>query len=821
MTILALMVLNATPAPTVDGSVADGPAPVISHCTSARPAGTLIRVDERLESTSSLSIRGRLPAIPAPFTSWGQLEEPVAIPWTTASGQRLIRFVIPERACVEGRCPSRPMASQPFAEGLVPPAVCSHGQAWPTGLSLDAPPDNPWFVLQFGACGPPGATCGTGQVPPGQATVSPPIPPGNYAFTTPPYLIPAVPAVPLPNPNYPSPVQGHSNVMRHWTVTQDSPINIVISCPVNNPGGGAPNSTLDIFAGGLGAVGQYTWETWLGDMETTIAKFAGVVTASLFVTTTRVYANTPLPNYNSVAAYGAYDPPLPPVGSGFTALAAPAPVAPFPFVGGQTIWDWSSAPVVEPNGNGPTGNGVNEIIFLQRRQVGNGGFVSMDLDPSTGAIKEADVVFDTVSYVTGFAGSGSVLPSFTTGFLHEIGHFFGLDHTNLHPGLFPLGTSFAGSPSWMGYSNPVVPAELPGMVGRITAFSINTVTGIPALHPDERTGISRIHPVQFPDPITGKTPLINGTATFRGYLLQPGSLPGRFGDNVFVLPRTVAQNPPPATSTTPPDATFPLAGTVSGTARFLPGDIVGQNDTTAGPFKPSSGGFEIIGVPAARPDVGTPFGSHYDLIAEDFGFSGVQGGAAFAEWYQEGFMNPTNNAIASIANQTRFYSNDGVFSGGLPGLSASWLGPGLTPVVGSFSVVPGSIIEVGIVRHVGGAIQPAPDLTSRPLLFINERTRPPSTGFVTLVSASNYPLNLSSVQLTVNNIVFNLAQAISLGTVLPPSITPPTVIVRIPANHANFLPPPGVPARLRLTAQELGPAPAGVTFVTGINEVQY
>ena len=268
----------------------------------------------------------------------------------------------------------------------------------------------------------------------------------------------------------------------------------------------------------------------------------------------------------------------------------------------------------------------------------------------------------------------------------------------------------------------------------------------------------------------------------------------------------------------PADPNPPLVGAISGTARLAPRDVVGQLDTSSGDT--TSGAFRIINV-AATASFTFPFGTQYDIIAEDLGYSGPSAGSNYGDWYADAFLNPTINTIGSLANQTRFISNDATFFGGsaLPssGTVSPWVSP-TAPVVGSFTVVPGSIIELGNLRHVmtGAANQLSPDATSRPLLMILPRTRP-TTGNITLVSVSNYPLNLAAVKLTVNGVTFNLSQP----GLSPPVVTAPIVTMTIPVGFAGFLPPPGTPARLRLTAVEAGPAPAGITFRTGINEVQY
>ena len=661
-------------------------------------------------------------------------------------------------------------------------------------------PDNPWFVLGYRGCGPPGATCGV--VPPSLPLAGYP----NYNFTTPPYNVPSLASTVSVNPNNPSPVPNHSNVMRHWAgMSEDNPVQVYISCPLTMAAAAAAPAS-NIFSGTPPALGiTYTWQTWINDVRTTFLKYANVTTAEVWITMQDVYADTSIPGYSSAAAYAVYDP-----------LPAPfAPPLPAPLVAsGQLIWDYSATPV-EPNGTGPTGNGFNEVIFLRNRTVGNGGFCSMDLNAQTGAIIECDVVFDVQSFLAPTAG----LPSETTALNHEIGHFFGLDHTNLHPGGLFVGAPLVSNPgllsSWLGYASGTSfdPAQYPGMMGAIARFpGKNMVNTIPTLHIDDATGLSRIYPVQAPHSGVAviKDPLINTTATIRGRLYNPppGKI-GRFGDNMFLVERAFGTI---GGAANPPDPSLPGVGTISGTARLAPADVVGSKDTAANAL--SSGSFEIIGIPAPVPGGAPPYGRQYDVIAEDLGFSGSLGGFGYGEWYFEGWLNPVQNMIIPIPNQTRFLSNDGFIGGTLPGLVSTWTP---VPVVGSFSVVPGTIIDVGSLSHVGGANQPFTDLASRPLVYIVERTRPSPGGVVTLLSSSNYPLNLGGVSLTVNGANFSLTQA----GIAAPVIAGPTVTLTIPANFAGFLPPAGYPARLVLTASETGPPPAGILFVPGVNHVQY
>lgn len=735
-------------------------------------------------------------------------------------GMRAIRRIIPFDSCVAGTCglPARILprdrgrrssdAARPLLGAGASARELLAGAAFlPPALH----PDNPWYVLQFGACGPPGASC-----------IPIPFASAGYNLSTAPYLLPVFP-VPtggiIPNPNYPSPNPNHSNVIRHWAnLSGDNAVQVYIVVPATQ----AAAASTDIFQNGLVIGGvpntSYTYAVWVNDIIATFNKYASIPTAEIYVNVTPVYDSPP----------GAPE-PTPFVPSDLMAVYDPVGgPRPAPFSGAagniytnaHLIWDWSPAPA-PPNGTGPTGNGFNEIIFLQNRQLGTTGMASMDLDPATGAIIECDVIFDVTAF-TGAIPGAPILPNETTAFIHEIGHFFGLDHTNLHPGNPPRASlaSAGGTtwPSWMNYSATINPAEYPGMVGVITGFpGVNQVAA--ALHPDDAAGASRIYPVPWPSGAApAKWPLINSTAEFRGYLLDWPDGGGRFGDNVY--PSARGQGPP---LSPPGNSPPPVVGTVSGTARLAPGDVVGEMDTVSGDT--CSGGFRIIGVPTAMTSLYdasvAPDPVQYDIVAEDLAYAGFPDTTTFGEWYVNTLLNPATNAVLPTVAQTMFFSNDGSVgaplptSGGAPG-SPGTLNPG-APFVGSFSVWPGTVIEMGSRMHAGGTPQGlVVDNESRPLLGIFPRIRP-TGGTVVLLALSNYPLNPATASLTVNGIPFSLGTP---GVVFTAPL-PHLVRVDIPVGLAGFLPPPGYPARLRLTASELGPAPAGVVFRQGINELQY
>ena len=755
-------------------------------------------------------------------------DRPVEMEVVRPDGRRVIRHIVPMDSCIEGTCGQAFMTSKP-SSALV--STSSWGLSSMDILDLMGTPptllpDNPWYVLQFAACGPPGSLCTPTTI------FSPLIPLGSFSLSSAPYLLPIFPVLPgnpLPNPNYPSPNPNHSNVMRHWdNMNEDSPVQVYIVVPVTQAAAGQDIFQNSLVIGGI-TNNSYTYNVWVNDILATFNKFTSVPTANLFVNVAPIYAapvGSPPPTPFDPAAYMAiYDP----IGGG-------PPPAPFSAGAGNIysaahlIWDWSGSLAASPNGTGPTGNGFNEVIFLQNRPLGTTGMASMDLDPATGAIIECDVIFHISAFnglLPGPAIPGApILPNETTAFIHEIGHFFGLDHTNLHPGTPPQGSgvSYLGStnwPSWMNYSSPINPLEYPGMMGRITGFLGTNMVAAP-MHSDDATGVSRIYPVPAPgSPPVSKYPLINATAEFRGNLLAPNGV-GRFGDNVYPVERAFFEtNPNPLPLTPPGTALPPGVGTISGTRRAIPSDVVGERDTITG--RASSGGFGIIGVPAGLLSLTSvtppPIAIQYDIVAEDLQFAGFPNTSTFGEWYVNTLLNPATNAVVPSVDQTRFYSNDGT-SVSLPSNAGAVGSPGVlypgAPFMGSFSVWPGTIIELGTRTH-GGAPQAAvADSESRPLVGIFPRLRL-SAGSVVVQIMSNYPVNKNGIMLSVNGVNFPL-------TTPGVTFTSPQPHIRqydIPVGLAGFLPPPGVPARLRLTASELGPPPGGIIFQQGINEVQY
>ena len=332
----------------------------------------------------------------------------------------------------------------------------------------------------------------------------------------------------------------HTNITRYWA--QDPRYVIVLprsdlSGAVVQPG----TQVIKCFQSTFTASANppiYTWNNWITDVNATFAKFTGVSTTAIGAN----YGGTQVADY-SVAALGT------------------ATVGPF---------IWSSA------FGGPTGNGINEVILTDQPLSGGGGLASLLFDPQTGIIQEADILFDT-NFL--FAPNGlqqDTVPTEFTALAHEVGHFFGLDHTNLHPGVAGINaTPFQVNPngavpnSLVEYGGAVPGATpFPGMVGFITHLGANISHVATPLHADDATGISKLYPVCMPtNPALGpqKLPLINTSARIIGRLATGNAVfagnptQGVVGVNVLAMPQGSLGTGAPVN---------PQHGTLSGTARL-------------------------------------------------------------------------------------------------------------------------------------------------------------------------------------------------------------------------------------------------------------
>jgi hypothetical protein len=469
------------------------------------------------------------------------------------------------------------------------------------------------------------------------------------------------------------------------------------------------------------------------------------------------------------------------------------------------------------------------VTFLTNNHVrGAGGLCSMLVDPTTGVITEADVLFDRASFWPGGIPNAGLAPASgqpwnpreTTAYAHEIGHFFGLDHSNLHvgnlgigggtqcaPGVnpvplgaFPPSISSCYTPDTNPASNrhqPIVLSEYPAMAGGVvTGGGSNHV--LAPLHTDDAIGISMLYPVTglagCPPP---KLPLINTSAVIRGHVLLPGGQP-LYGVNV-----TVCRHDPGVGTIV---AGLPPTGTVSGMFRLTPSEVIGKADLATG--APSSGAFDCEGVPISLGGVGsgmqTPlaFGTVHDIALEPTESAGITAGnnagagastLTFSEWVEDSVLNvPPSNVWGSLSYVSGWVSNDGN-------------GP-----VSSMEVAPGSIIDVNLVHNGTITVEPV----TRPLVQMTPRDCRP-TGTMTVTVISNFQLHPATISLTVNGVpVPNL----------PAFHVPPNPATYPAGTNTWLVPvaalglPPSAPARLRFTATERNPV---TTCVPGVNELVY
>ena len=653
-------------------------------------------------------------------------------------------------------------------------------------------PDVPWYLLQApGPClpipyptlagNPPNWPCCHPDVnPSGTAVV-----PAPYWAVTAPYLI-SDPAPHVFNPNYPAANPNHDNMTRYWASPPVFTIHILGS-----------NMAADIFGGALSPPPpappvSYTWTQFVGDIQSTIQTLATGNPYADITATAVALPGSPL--------YATVDTLTPPVPTAWPGV--------FVFDDRPSIVPPTASQCSSEGASGPTGNGTNDIMFLGTRPLGlTGGLVSMLVDPTTGMIIEADVLFERAFFVA----SPIVLPSETTAFRHELAHAFGVDHTNLHAGamaaLGPNPVPLAGHlPSasvftgvLTGSVNTAVPSEYPQTVAGILKLhgpgGPGTGTNMVslALHPDDQAAMARIYPAGVPSGT--KKPLLNDAAMVQGYVRHSNGA-GDSIRNVLLLPRTFQgpQNPVAATN-----------GAVSGTARISPSDIVGMLDIVQG--SKGSGGYRIIGIlPTEEGGSSDPPTDTFELAVEDLGSVGVDlnppsvNPGTLGEWFHDPILNVTTN-LPSIPPgaapvQYTLRSNDSNFPGAPNGAR-----------VGSLAYVAGTVLNINL-QPPGGI-----EKVTRPLIRLLPRSNPlqqnppPPTPTLTLDVFHNYALN--KVDLMVNGTSFNLD---------------PYGPVQVQPWHTRYvIPVASLPAgstwTFVATANELREADVDLVFATGENRL--
>lgn len=626
-------------------------------------------------------------------------------------------------------------------------------------------PDVLWFVCQAGPRVTPGVNPG----------VSSPYSSVDYP----------------PNPNnagQPGMPETHELITRHWKYPRTITYTVHKPFPTTPPPANCtnPNVILCNMTGfAYSTPGHYTYV----DFETDVNSIFSAIQQNSFV------------DLQFTASTGTTD--------WEAGLPAAQPVSTDSFE-----WRVAGTPV------GPTGNGVNDIIFLKSHYfIASGGGVSMDVDPDDGAIHECDIIFSVppttgnppISIPWHVGGFG---PRFTTGLIHEIGHFLGLDHTNLSAGAGTSGVPNSGTPASLAI-NYGSTSQFPAMVGAFThtfgagGLPVNYVaqfaTQFPALgaslatgaNSDDLAGLARLYPVAMCDaPIVGKLPWINRFGTIRGRAIYAGA--PQFGANVLLSSHVVSGTP-----TTVPGV--PFVGTVSGTARLAPTSIAGALDL--GTNAATTGDYRLILVPPGS----------WDIVGEPLTSAGIpllpaplpNGGTGlfpitFGEWWNHvppapnpsinAGYNPLWNTVAS------------------PGQTAIVSSAGSGSTLDSLQVVPGSVIDVQTPIELAGS--PAFENVSRPLVEILER------GLVAGLIPPTITVRVTSATTTLPRVVMTAnGNNVSPSYVSGPLGSGPFTWTFTLASAAI---PTGSLRPLNVTAMaKEGTTPPYGTSVTGINTVIY
>lgn len=557
------------------------------------------------------------------------------------------------------------------------------------------------------------------------------------------------------------PVSGvatHANLTRFWSAAAASS-NYRVVLPPGQTTASLVSATMPGVSASIAPANGYTWADFITAVDNTFAKFVNCSTAQVPPTT-----NLGIVNANYL----------------FPATNLPTSVLTNPL----GVWTTTLG--------GPTGNGINEIILTNQPAIANSiGLCSMNVS-SSGAILEADVILYAPSlFQTVSGGASTALPEHWTALTHEIGHYFGLDHTNLHPGSAPAaplapstnftlstGTAAVFPAAATVYPNGSVWVPIPAMVGVIThlggAFDFSTVP----LHPDDQTSLSKIYPVLLPNLSGGvnRVPLINNFGRIIG---RQNSLTAPiFGRNVWADGdlRTIG---------IPGTLGYPTNGTISGTSRLDATEPAGfflNNTVYSRPANHVVSGYMHTAVtlpgidmmtisPLLSPSTASVVGSSlpgglrtsgdfsidglvpgygYDVVFENAGLLGATGGN-LAEWFS-GAGSFTNPYSGAPFNSTRLTSSTGQLFGVLA--SSMLVGPGTV-----IALDPLDNDEANVNLLGQSALF---DTYSRPLVTVTPRDGRSAAG-VTALAIQAYPalgpgtigvtaINQSSAQLWINGV---------------------------------------------------------------------
>ena len=234
-------------------------------------------------------------------------------------------------------------------------------------------------------------------------------------------------------------------------------------------------------------------QTGLGRVQSLFGNWSGVATASLSFS----YAGVLLPT-------GAYTGG--PVASGSNSLANFNALM-------QSCDDGQQSPVIfDPNGEMLAQLGLSADII--------GVTFPCDLDSSSGHVKAAGIVLNG-QFIDGVSYPGFSANDFNQAITHEMGHFSGLDHSQINVEVLNERGSCSSSEI----------AGLPVMFPELACLSSRVDAGFPVLSPDDTAWISRLYPVT--STLGGKTLTSSAYGTISGAVYFSDGVTQAQGVNVI------------------------------------------------------------------------------------------------------------------------------------------------------------------------------------------------------------------------------------------------------------------------------------------------